>query len=605
MIFAVWESVAWACGCASPPATLALPDQAHVSGPIRVFLRGRWPADGAQQAVTLLRVRAPDGSLVPLQAEALGPRLDLLPDRPLAPGRYLLEQLHTYADGERVPLLAPPDGRLIRQAWFPARELQIVDRADKPAPVPPVSWRREHDSSSCGPGSMIRAEVPPVAGARWLEVEVDGLGVVASAPALEKGFFVHVSDSVCSTHPVTLPPDEAVQVRAVAVGLDGARVPGAWTELRAVGPSHPSQGMPQRQRLAVPLQSEPTARAPDSCGELRRSAQEIVERDLPQRSRFDWADDGLRRLWTVEGGLWIDGQEVALPDVSGFPAMAASGPRTYAAYARKEGQLVLVAIEGARVLWSREVDGTGTPVSIGARGEALEVQWTDRVGQSRRTQRQRFDAAGQALGPAELDLEATRLELRGDGLYWLGEALPLPGTGHLQGRVDRREGLDYALYSSYEGGTWLAAVEAGRVLWSQELTAARSHPRSLRFDVQGLVAGWKEGQTERTAWLSYRGEPMAAFVPAREPQPPRAAVAYAGGEVRLRQQPMSHTELSFASGGGEGPPSVLATGTVEARLRVWEGALQVAVATGSELRLETWVCSGEPALGAPRRWTAP
>jgi hypothetical protein len=607
VIFAVWVSVAWG-SCAAQPPVLALPAQAHPDGPIRAFLHGRWPEDGARQAASLLRVRDPEGELVPVRAEALGARLDLLPARPLPPGRYTLEQHMTYVDGALAPILEPPEGQQLRQAWFAVRELQVGPDAGALGAVPAVDWTRAHVSSSIGPASLIRAQVPPVPGARWLEIEVQGRGVVASFAAQDKGFFVYVSDDVCNAHPVTLPPDEAVTLRAVAVGLDGTRLPGAWTRLEAVGPRHRSKGVPKPQRFAVPLQSEPVIEQADSCGALQRRAQRVVEPELPRLYRFDWAGDGLRRLWAVEGGLWVDGVRVALPGVSGVPAnpvMAASGPRTWAAYSPGEGRIVLVALEGGQLLWSRELDGVGTPLSIAAGGEGLEVRWQDLVGRDRRVQHQRFDSEGHALGPPEVDLEGTRADLRGDGLHWLGEIVALPGAGHLQGRVERREGLDYVLYSSYEQGSWLAAIEAGEVLWTRELTASKSHPRSLRFDPQGIVAQWVEDRTDRTAWLSYRGEPVPAFVPAYEPPPPLASVAYAGGEVRLRQS-LGSLELSFASPGWEGPPAVIARGgRPEARLRVREGELQVAVTTGAELWLETWACSGQPALGAPRRWDGP
>jgi hypothetical protein len=459
-MFAALGSAAWACTCGARPPTLVLPDEAHVTGPIRIFLHDRWPDDGVEQVVAQLRVRGPGGALVPVTADVLGARLDLVPTRPLDPGRYTIEQRLTYADGEIVPLLEPPEGREVRQAWFATRALQIVDGAGEIAAVPAVDWDRTYvpSASSCGPASTIRARVPPVDGARWLEVEVSGLGVVASVPAQEAGFYVSVSDGPCSPRKITLPADRAVQVRGVAVGLDGDRAPGAWTRLDPVGAAHPpAGGAPVGRCFDVPLQTGATVEVADACGALHRLSQTVVEADLPRFHRFDWSDDGLRRVWGVDGGLRIDGGVVAVPDVSGTPfnpVMVADGPRTYVAYARDRtgrGPVVVAAVEGGAVLWSSEVDGAGSPASIAITGAALEVRWSDLAPGSRRVQRQRFDADGIALGGAEVDLDGTPLQVRMGGLYWLGEALPVPGAGHLSGTVARRDGIDYALYGGRRG----------------------------------------------------------------------------------------------------------------------------------------------------------
>jgi hypothetical protein len=163
-----------------------------------------------------------------------------VPDRPLPPGRYALERVLPYIGDD--------------QRWYVVDELDVVEIAEPVAQAPQVDWDRRHVSSSCGPASLIRAQVPPIPGARWLDVEISGRGVVATFPAIDEGSFVYISDDACTHRKITLPPDEAIEIRAVAVGLDGARVPGAWSMLDAVGPVHPSRGLvPRLRRVEVPV----------------------------------------------------------------------------------------------------------------------------------------------------------------------------------------------------------------------------------------------------------------------------------------------------------------------------------------------------------------
>lgn len=231
MIAALASSVAWGCSCVARPAVLQLPSEAHVRGPVRTFLSGHWPEGDVERLGGELRLLDPDGVSVPFEAEAFGWRLDLLPSAPMAPGQHSVQ-------------------RRLSEEWFTVGAIDVVDGPAAPGP-PSVTWKRAYVSSSCGPASVLRANGAPIPGARWLDVEVEDIGIVGTFPTRE-AVYAYVSDDVCAAWKVTLPADRALRVRAVAVGLDGSRAPGPWTGLEAVGPAHRSAGrVPVPRRIAV------------------------------------------------------------------------------------------------------------------------------------------------------------------------------------------------------------------------------------------------------------------------------------------------------------------------------------------------------------------
>ncbi|MCA9527415.1 MAG: hypothetical protein KC549_14090, partial [Myxococcales bacterium] len=187
---------ALACSCieAIPSREVVPRDGATgfpVDGRVRIFLSAFPPALRARLADEY-RLRGPEG-LVPLQATVVATRLDLAAT--LKPRTtYTLEQVFAYdAHGQRLSdseRFATLRGRPAAQRlWYAVSRFTTGDARAVAPPAQPTVERvnvgYRHGGGDCGPGTSLyaRFQVPAAGPFDVLELEVDGHGVVATAPA--------------------------------------------------------------------------------------------------------------------------------------------------------------------------------------------------------------------------------------------------------------------------------------------------------------------------------------------------------------------------------------------------------------------------------------
>ncbi|MEZ4465822.1 MAG: hypothetical protein R3F43_15505 [bacterium] len=262
---------ALACSCieATLRREVTPPDGSRgfpVDGRVRIFLTGFPPALRERLAAEY-RLRGPDG-FVPLTATVVATRLDLT--GALKPhATYTLEQVFAYdssglrlSDVERFRSLRGEPAA--RRLWYPVSTFTTGPGPAGPPPPQPqvervhVSYR--NGGGDCGPGTSLHATFSAAGAGPFdvLELEVDGHGVVATAPAREASrqgaTDLGVSDLLCEPDPYSLGKGHQ-RARVIALGPGPARPkPGRWTD----GPQAASSLFGRQARPARPCRRPPS-----------------------------------------------------------------------------------------------------------------------------------------------------------------------------------------------------------------------------------------------------------------------------------------------------------------------------------------------------------
>ncbi len=308
---------------------------------------------GAEAATSQLRVRGSDGRLVPVQTDELRGTVRLTPDVAWPDGSVTIERRALFgADGLHVePFTQAPT----HAAWAPVARVQVEARGAAIGGFGDVHWTTHDDERGLN-GPSITVETRPPDGALWVDLELQGAGVVGRRVVDETGpTTITTRGVVCrDRYGIPLPLGQVLRMRVVAHGDGGARSAGAWTD---VGP------LSSDSRHASPSLSEvrtwsavDVVRPPGEPIERQGSCSGLQQVGVERRTvAMDTAllVDQLGRAYEVssDDGARIDG--VRIEGLSRPPtALARQGPRLFA---RVEGTRI-VAIEGGRVVASATID---------------------------------------------------------------------------------------------------------------------------------------------------------------------------------------------------------------------------------------------------------
>ncbi|MCA9567679.1 MAG: hypothetical protein KC656_07545 [Myxococcales bacterium] len=408
------------------------------STPIYVWSRGE-PSGSDRPAIEVvaehLRLRGPDGRLVAWWASALQDALRFEPVRPLRPGAYRIEQLAEYDDeGWSLPM-----GAAGEQRWYPVRDFVVAEA---------VAGSPESQGVT---GGAYGVGVLGGAGAHVLELEIEGHGVVAVAPAGA----THVGLRTPGCHDTGRRSLGRARARVVAVGVSGQSSPSPWVDISVPGPWDPVDPGPA-QWTSVPVSRDTRPAEPPSCA-LQPIGRPIAHAAPSWETTVLRDSAGALRLIRARAGeLELDGQVVPV-ETAAVPAVDAlvGGEDDLVLAVRDpvDGRGWVFRLLGAEVPAERVLDDvaamrlTGTP-------DGVALVWEDGAGRSRR---ELLDARGfedvrithhdaEDDGAYALAVDADHWALRRGGGYseWRFERLPADAVlGYGDGRVEvagREEG---------------------------------------------------------------------------------------------------------------------------------------------------------------------
>lgn len=353
-----------ACSCADERGErTVLPADGAVDVPVdtvlRVVFSGTWPYEDGERLAREVRLRGPDGVLVPLaRPTAHRQVLTLAPLEPLAPGAvYTVERLLPWSEGRRrseVLRHAVAEGRSeadgVRLRWTVAGRFETRADALDPRPLAPelreARYSLRSGGGDCGPGENVHGVVVlarDLGPTELVEVEAEGQGSTwfGRGPARLPGeqgareVVFWTGDTMCTPLPVHTEVSGSPRLRARV--RSSGDVPGPWSDWTPLLPSGRSStagagsihfGGTAHFRLGRPLQ-------PDSWwGEWSQRwfdlpvEDGVVEEVGPPGCRAGprWAAAPELDLRGAEDWLGIDGRERGALTTGGSAVRVVAGP---------------------------------------------------------------------------------------------------------------------------------------------------------------------------------------------------------------------------------------------------------------------------------------
>jgi len=401
-MWTVLIAIAWGLEMPTTEQTLL---RNHTLGPEQPLLvTSTWGTP--EHLAKRLRLRAPDGRLVAVRRETLGDHVRLVPRRPLEVGTYTVEERGDYdGSGHRLYETRP---EAHHAGWFPSFEIEVVDDQVERA-APQVDWSYGAQSMPRGPNLGLLAAAVQVDRADWVELEVDGVGVVDLATWAYEGAFrlstLRSRGCVVSHRDYVLDGGD-LTVRAVAHGPGGWTATSPWTTVSAASwrrgvtnplpPAAPPTGheadpddLPTWRRVRGSVSSAAPTPSPSSCGRLRSADSELLDGHAVAD------DEGGVRLFTPDGDGWLlDGEPIDV-DGSDVWALASHDGVDFVIDGFRTKQPRLSRYESGRLVARIELD-LGR-YDLGADGSGVHLHWVTKEG----TWKQELDLALVPLGEPE------------------------------------------------------------------------------------------------------------------------------------------------------------------------------------------------------------
>lgn len=610
---------AFACSCVRPSVqrTLVPADGATgvpIDGAIRVYVTGGVPSNIRARLGEAYRIIGPDGP-VPLTTRVVRTRIDLVPKAPLAADtRYRIEQLFAYdTDGDRVDddarlRLALSGGWVATRRWYPVSRFKTgTDRAAAP-PTPAIAEAASHfarGGGDCGPGSALSVRYASADPALVVELEVEGHGVVATAPMSGR---IGASDMLCNPDKFRLGkgPFEA---RIAFVGPNGTRTVSASRSAAGAGlfgRAGPVRPPPKPEWATLWFKgairpSPPNAAAgPPGCAAgveaatSRQSATRGGRMAYDDRNAPAWIDGAVEALVVHDRAVGWGAPFRPAVSAASRVASAPMPDGTALVVSHREGdhrRVAAVALDPAGAIrWRTPIinDALNWKSRIAACGDRVVVSWERIVGQRYGAATVHWAVLRRADGTlikrsAEglpIQGEGAALGCGGDGVAWL--------VG--RGRRPRRQLLMYRFADDDAS----APVALPRTLQASTVALA-PHPTgvALLTDRDGIQAKIVDAKGAVRAGPMLLGQ-------GRKP----VVVAHAGHFVAAWEQyPRGHAQVTAFDGDGRVAEAAQIGdywGTVSLLARA-DAVHLVATAPGRTVHTARLACRAQPSDRAPAR----
>lgn len=613
---------ALACSCIQPTVqrTIVPPDGATgipIDAAVRVWITGGVPENIRARLGEEYRLVGPQGP-VEVTARLTRTRLDLAPSAPLAPNTaYRLEQLFAYdTEGDRVDddarlRLALRGGWVATRRWYPVARFTTGQGSAAAPATPEIAELSAHfaqGGGDCGPGSALVARFTPGDPLLAVELEVDGLGVVATAPMVAGGS-LRASDMLCTPDKLRLGKGPFV-ARLAVVGPSGARASSVPKTASGAGlfgragpvltPPKPAWADAWFKGAIRPSPPNAAAGPPRCAAGVEARAIESARptggrRAYDERNPVAWIGGDPRPLVIDAGALAVQTAGGALTRIEAPATDARSAPLgdgtalVITDHSTREVRLTVAALDatgGVRWRTPLVADALNWRARIAACGGRIQVAWERIVGQ---------DYGGATVHWAILDAATGAVVQRAEaGLPLQGEGMALGCGGDdvawLVGRGRSARGLH------------LVRFEGDGVSTPQPLPSAlRAVTAALAPDPRGALLVTDERAIQATI-IDAKGAIVAGPFPLGQGRKPAALAAGAHFLVAWERYPAWQAMVTAVDGDGRiAEAAQIGSGWSTVGLaHAADGPALVATA-GEGVSVARLGCRPQPAEGAPAR----